>query len=122
MNDKVKSFFDFVKVDKLLMDSENSMLRIGFGRNDGYKSFRIDLWSVGYRFNGKTKSVKNKPEIVVNKTAPASKIYGSFKVDKILVDSDNTVIRIGYGKHKGTKFFRVDLWSTAYRVTKNTTK
>lgn len=122
MNDKVKSFFDFVKVDKLLMDSENSMLRIGFGRNDGYKSFRIDLWSVGYRFNGKTKSVKIKPEGLANKTVPVSKVYGNFKVDKILVDSDNTVIRIGYGKHKGTKFFRVDLWSTAYRVTKNTIK
>lgn len=130
MNDKIKSFLSSLKttlaekmtLDKIVMDSDNSMLRIGFGRNDGHKSFRLDLWSVGYRINSKSKQEIVKSESSANKTAPVSKVYGSFKVDKILVDSDNTVIRIGYGKHKGTKFFRVDLWSTAYRVTKNTTK
>jgi hypothetical protein len=130
MNDKAKSFLSSIKttlaekmtLDKIVMDSNNSMLRIGFGRNDGYKSFRIDLWSVGYRINSKSKRENTKTEGDSNKKEPSCKVYGRFKVDKILVDSDNTVIRIGYGKHKGTKFFRVDLWSTAYRVTKNTTK
>lgn len=130
MNDKLKSFLSSIKttlaekmtIDKIVMDSNNGMLRIGFGRNDGHKSFRLDLWSVGYRINSKSKRESTKTEGDSNKTEPSCKVYSRFKVDKILVDSDNTVIRIGYGKHKGTKFFRVDLWSTAYRVTKNTTK
>ena len=130
MKDEAKSFLSSIKttlsekmtIDKIVMDSNNSMLRIGFGRNDGHKSFRIDLWSVGYRINSKSKRESIKTEDDSNKKEPSCKVYGRFKVDKILVDSDNTVIRIGYGKHKGTKFFRVDLWSTAYRVTKNTTK
>jgi hypothetical protein len=129
MNDKAKSFLSSIKTkleekitfDKILMDNENSMLRIGFGRNDGHKSFRIDLWSFGYRINSKSKRTPKTPTDTTKKD-PSFKIYGNFRVDKIFVDSENTVIRVGYGKHKGTKFFRVDLWSTAYRVTKNTTK
>lgn len=130
MNDKAKGFLSSIKTkleekmtfDKIVMDSENSMLRLGFGRNDGHKSFRIDLWSVGYRINSKSKRESVKLEESLNKTDPISKVHGIFKIDKISVDSENTVIRIGYGKHKGTKFFRVDLWSTAYRITKNATK
>jgi hypothetical protein len=130
MNDKAKGFLSSIKTkleekmtfDKIVMDSENSMLRLGFGRNDGHKSFRIDLWSVGYRINSKSKRESVKTEASSGNKTPASKVYGSFKIDKISVDSDNTVIRIGYGKHKGTKFFRVDLWSTAYRITKNVPK
>lgn len=127
MKDEAKSFLSSIKttlsekmnIDKIVMDSNNSMLRIGFGRNDGHKSFRIDLWSVGYRINSKSKRTPKTPTDITKKD-PSFKIYGNFRVDKIFVDSENTVIRVGYGKHKGTKFFRVDLWSTAYRVTKVT--
>lgn len=128
MKSNTKSVFQAMKdkfnekctVDKILMDSDNRMLRLGIGRNDGHKSFRLDLWSVGYRINSRSKKefVKNTAS---KKTVP-SKVYGMFKLDTIFVDNENTVIRIGYGKHKGTKFFRLDFWSVAYRVTKNTSK
>lgn len=36
-------------VDKIILDKDNRMLRIGFGRNKGLWFFRIDLWWVGYR-------------------------------------------------------------------------
>jgi len=113
-------FHEKCTIDKILMDSDNRMLRIGVGRNDGHKSFRIDLWSVGYRINSKSKREFVKSD--TQKKSIPTKIYGIFKLDTIFVDLDNTVIRIGYGKHKGTKFFRLDFWSVAYRVTKNTNK
>jgi len=37
---------------------------------------------------------------------------------KILLDKDNRMLRIGFGKNNGNWFFRVDLWSTGYRITK----
>ena len=127
MKDKANGFLDSVKtklkekmtLDTIAMDVNNRMLRIGFGLNDGHKSLRVDLWSVGYRLNSKSKRVP-KTTVDTSKKEPSFKIYGNFRVDKIFVDSENTVVRVGYGKHKGTKFFRVDLWSTAYRVTKVT--
>lgn len=36
-------------VTKLVLDKDNRMCRIGFGKNDGHWFFRLDLWSVGYR-------------------------------------------------------------------------
>lgn len=128
MNDKVKSFFDSMKAkfhekctfEKISMDANNRMLRIGVGLNDGHKSFRLDLWSVGYRINSRSK--KEQTLNGIDTRLPASKVYCRFKVDKIPVDQGNTVVRIGYGKHKGTNFFRIDLWSMAYRVTKNSNK
>lgn len=127
MNDKANGFLDSIKtklkekmtLDTIAMDVNNRMLRIGVGLNDGHTSFRLDLWAVGYRINSKSKRVP-KPSTDTTKKEPSFKMYGNFRVDKIFVDSENTVVRVGYGKHKGTKFFRVDLWSTAYRVTKVT--
>lgn len=127
MNDKANGFLDSIKtklkekmtLDTIAMDVNNRMLRIGVGLNDGHTSFRLDLWSIGYRINSKSKRTP-KTSTDTAKKEPSFKIYGNFRVDKIFVDSENTVIRVGYGKHKGTKFFRVDLWSTAYRVTKVT--
>lgn len=127
MKDKANGFLHSMKtklkenitLDTIPMDVNNRMLRIGVGLNDGHRSFRLDLWSVGYRINSKSKRTP-KTSTETAKKEPSFKIYGNFRVDKIFVDSENTVIRIGYGKHKGTKFFRVDLWSTAYRITKVT--
>lgn len=39
-------------------------------------------------------------------------------VDKISLDKDNRMVRIGLGKHKGNWFFRVDLWCVGYRFKK----
>ena len=36
-------------IEKILLDKENRMLRIGFGKNKGLWFFRIDLWYKGYR-------------------------------------------------------------------------
>lgn len=36
-------------VTKLVLDKDNRMCRIGFGKSDGNWFFRLDLWSVGYR-------------------------------------------------------------------------
>lgn len=38
-----------MKLTKILLDKDNRMLRIGFGRNNGNQFFRIDLWFFGYR-------------------------------------------------------------------------
>lgn len=40
-------------------------------------------------------------------------------VDKILLDKNNRMARIGLGKHKGNWFFRVDFWWVGYRFKKN---
>jgi hypothetical protein len=37
-------------IDKIILDENNRMLRIGFGKHDGKWFFRIDIWFVGYRF------------------------------------------------------------------------
>ena len=39
-------------------------------------------------------------------------------VTKILLDKDNRMLRIGFGKNSGNWFFRIDLWSVAFRITK----
>ncbi len=41
-----------MKIDKLVLDSSNRMIRIGFGKNDGNWFFRVDIWYRGYRFRG----------------------------------------------------------------------
>lgn len=38
-----------MRVDKIQLDKNNRMLRIGFGKHDGYWFARIDLWFIGYR-------------------------------------------------------------------------
>lgn len=37
-------------ITKIILDKDNRMLRIGFGKNCGIWFFRIDLWYVGYRY------------------------------------------------------------------------
>jgi hypothetical protein len=39
-----------IQINKILLDSDNRMLRIGFGKHSGEWFFRVDLWWVGYRF------------------------------------------------------------------------
>lgn len=34
---------------KLVLNKDNRMLRIGFGKNEGNWFFRIDLWYIGFR-------------------------------------------------------------------------
>ena len=38
-----------MRVDKIQLDKNNRMLRIGFGKHDGDWFARIDLWFIGYR-------------------------------------------------------------------------
>jgi hypothetical protein len=38
-------------MDKILLDRDNRMLRIGFGKNQGHWFFRIDFWFVGFRLS-----------------------------------------------------------------------
>ena len=40
-----------MKIEKIKLDKNNRMLRIGFGKNKDRKFFRIDLWCVGYRLS-----------------------------------------------------------------------
>lgn len=40
------------------------------------------------------------------------------KLTKIDLDQNNRMLRVGFGKHDGKWFFRVDLWYTALRITK----
>jgi len=37
-------------------------------------------------------------------------------IDKIILDKDNRMLRIGFGKHNGNWFFRIDLWWTGFRL------
>lgn len=39
------------------------------------------------------------------------------KIDKIELDTLNRMVRIGFGKHNGRWFFRIDLWFIGYRIT-----
>ena len=39
-------------------------------------------------------------------------------IDKIKLDQNNRMIRIGFGKHDGKWFFRIDLWYKGYRLKK----
>jgi hypothetical protein len=36
---------------------------------------------------------------------------------QISLDADNRMLRIGFGKHNGRWFFRVDLWWFGVRIT-----
>ena len=38
-----------MKIEKISLDENSRMLRIGFGKNEGRWFFRIDLWTAGYR-------------------------------------------------------------------------
>ncbi len=38
-----------MKIDKISLDKNSRMFRIGFGKNEGRWFFRIDLWFAGYR-------------------------------------------------------------------------
>lgn len=38
-----------MKIEKIDLNKDNRMLRIGFGKHDGKWFFRIDLWKIGYR-------------------------------------------------------------------------
>lgn len=40
-------------------------------------------------------------------------------VTKIPLDKDNRMLRIGFGKHNGSWFFRIDLWATGFRIKRN---
>jgi len=37
-------------------------------------------------------------------------------IDKITLDKDNRMLRIGFGKHNGNWFFRLDLWWVGFRL------
>jgi hypothetical protein len=37
-------------------------------------------------------------------------------IDKIILDKDNRMLRIGFGKHNGNWFFRIDLWWVGFRL------
>lgn len=39
-----------MKIETIILDKHNRMLRIGFGKNKGTWFFRIDLWFKGFRF------------------------------------------------------------------------
>lgn len=40
------------------------------------------------------------------------------KITKISMDKMNRMARVGFGKHEGKKFFRVDFWFIGFRITK----
>lgn len=42
----------------------------------------------------------------------------TFHVDKIELDEKNRMVRLGFGKHEGKWFARIDLWSVAWRLTR----
>lgn len=39
----------YIRIDKIKLDTNNRMLRIGGGLHDAKIFFRIDLWFCGYR-------------------------------------------------------------------------
>jgi len=39
-------------------------------------------------------------------------------ITKILLDKDNRLLRLGFGKHDGKWFARIDLWVVGYRLTR----
>ena len=40
-------------------------------------------------------------------------------ITKIELDKENRMLRIGFGKNKGSWFFRIDLWAVGYRFKRN---
>lgn len=49
-----------MKINKIQLDKNNRMLRIGFGKHEGSWFFRIDLWYIGYRFKKSIKLIDEK--------------------------------------------------------------
>ena len=45
----VSFFFTSMKLTKIKLNSDDRMLRIGFGKNKGNWFARIDVWFVGFR-------------------------------------------------------------------------
>lgn len=41
------------------------------------------------------------------------------KVTKIILNKDNRMLRIGFGKHDKNWFIRLDLWFAGFRINKN---
>jgi hypothetical protein len=41
------------------------------------------------------------------------------KLTRIPLDTNNRMLRIGFGKHDGRWFARIDLWFFGIRITKN---
>lgn len=41
------------------------------------------------------------------------------KLHKINLNRNNRMLRIGFGYHEGSPFFRVDLWWVGIRLTKS---
>ena len=39
-------------------------------------------------------------------------------LERIMLDKGNRMLRIGFGKHHGNWFFRIDLWWCGYRFKK----
>jgi hypothetical protein len=39
-------------------------------------------------------------------------------ITKIPLNKDNRMLRIGFGKHDGNWFFRIDFWWVGFRFTK----
>lgn len=37
-------------------------------------------------------------------------------IEKIGLDRDSRMLRIGFGKNKGRWFFRIDLWRAGFRI------
>ncbi len=37
-------------------------------------------------------------------------------IEKIKLDKNNRMLRIGFGKHESEWFFRIDLWSIGIRI------
>ncbi|MEK6828785.1 MAG: hypothetical protein AABY15_01575 [Nanoarchaeota archaeon] len=40
------------------------------------------------------------------------------KIEKISLDKNNRMLRVGFGKHSGNWFFRIDLWFGGFRIKK----
>lgn len=42
-----------MKVTRIDMDNQNTMVRFGFGKHEGHWFLRLDLWRVGFRITAK---------------------------------------------------------------------
>jgi hypothetical protein len=49
--------------------------------------------------------------------APVTELLKQFKVDPIVNEPGNEMIRIGFGRNKHRGFARVDAWNRGFRVT-----
>lgn len=55
--------------------------------------------------------------IVKAMAAPVTELLKQFKVDPIVNEPGNEMIRIGFGRNKHRGFARVDVWNRGFRVT-----